>query len=820
MKMQKLLQVFGVGLCVQAVAGSAAEAKRFTPPLFAEAFSNAQVRLTAKDYPGARAEYAKVLASTNATAIHRSIAQLGLAESYVAELEPVKATAEFAKVAGMTDAPAHHRAEAWERMREIDRRRAGVPARDPAATRVFLPPLPLPGTTFHVAADGSDSNPGTAPQPFATLEKARDAVRGLKQQGALPKGGVAVVVHGGTYKVDRTFKLGAEDSGTEAAPVVYRAAEGESPVFNGGARLTGFQLVQDAAILKRLPEEARGKVWQVDLKSCGVTNLWPLRLGGFSSGLGFRTHPAMELFFDGQPLPLARWPNEGIVRVAGVSTNEAHQIHGLRGSKSGTFTFDFDRAQRWQGDPDILLYGYWFFDWADSYERVAQIDPGKREITLAPPFHTYGYRKGQRFYALNLLSEIDQPGEWYLDRTSGVLYVYPPSDPNRAVVELSAAPFTFVELQNVSHVRLEGLIWDLGSADGIHVRGGAHCALVGCTVRRFAGDGVTIQGGTAHRLLSCNIHSMGRGGTVVSGGDRKTLTPGDHVVENCHIHHLSRIDHTYTPAVLLSGVGNRIAHNLMHDIGSSAMRIEGNDHLIEFNEVCRVVLESDDQGGVDMFGNATYRGDVFRHNFFHHIGHWQNPRQAPDCGQAGIRLDDAISGVLVYGNVFRRCAAGKLGFGGVQIHGGKENIVDANVFLDCASAVSFSPWGEARWRDFVNGALGAKEIDRALYLQRYPSLARLEEEANVNQLWRNRVLDCGAFLWRNGGGARLVDNAVAGGPATLAESVRAALEAGGTAGTLEGSLVPRIPFAEIGLYRDAWRRELPSTLITQLRSGE
>jgi hypothetical protein len=813
-----LIQVLSLGALVIAAAG--AETKRLPSPLFTEAFSNAHVRLAANDYTGARAEYAKVLARTNAAAVHRSIAQLRIAESYVAETKLANAKAEYARVAVMTDAPAHHRAEAEQRIREMERRLAGQPERDPSATRTHLPPLPSPGATFHVATDGSDSNPGTVQQPFATPERARDAVRALKKQGGLPKGGVAVVVHGGSYKLTRTFKLGAEDSGTETAPVAYRAAEGESPVFSGGARLKGFQLVQDAAILARLPEEARGRVWQVDLKSCGVTNLWPLRLGGFSSGLGFKTHPVMELFFDNQPLPLARWPNEGFVRVVGVSTNDAHQIHGLRGSKSGTFTCDFDRAQRWKADPDVLLYGYWFWDWADSYERVAQIDTDKREITLAPPLHSYGYRKGQRFYALNLLSEIDQTGEWYLDRARGVLYVYPPSDPNQAVVELSAAPFTFVELQNASHVRLEGLTWDLGSADGIHVRGGEHCALVGCTVRRCGGDGVTIQGGTAHSLLSCDIHSMGRGGTVISGGDRKTLTSGGHLVENCHIHHLSRIDHTYTPAVLLSGVGNRVAHNLMHDIGSSAMRIEGNDHVIEFNEVCRVVLESDDQGGVDMFGNATYRGDVYRHNFFHHIGNWRNPRQAPDCGQAGIRLDDAISGVLVYGNIFRRCATGKLGFGGVQIHGGKENILDANLFLDCAAAVSFSPWGEARWRDFVKGALDSKEIDRALHLSRYPSLARLDEDANVNHLWRNLVLDCGVFLWRNGGGARLVDNAVENDPAKLAGSVRDVLQTGGNAEAFDGSVVPRIPFGDIGLYRDSRRRELPSELITRLRSGE
>jgi len=138
-----------------------------------------------------------------------------------------------------------------------------------------------------------------------------------------------------------------------------------------------------------------------------------------------------------------------------------------------------------------------------------------------------------------------------------------------------------------------------------------------------------------------------------AGGDRKTLTPGGHFIENCHIYDFTRIDRVYAPAVHLDGVGNRIAHNLMHDSPHHAMRVEGYEHAIEWNEIHSVVYESDDQAGIDMFGNPAVRGNVIRHNFWHHIGSGHNV-----AGQAGIRLDDYISGVLVYGNVFYRCAGG------------------------------------------------------------------------------------------------------------------------------------------------------------------
>ena len=124
------------------------------------------------------------------------------------------------------------------------------------------------------------------------------------------------------------------------------------------------------------------------------------------------------------------------------------------------------------------------------------------------------------------------------------------------------------------------------------------------------------------------------------------------------------------------------------------MRIEGNDHLVEFNQVDHVVQESDDQGGIDMWGNPSYRGVVIRFNRWQDIGGGEIP-----CGQAGIRFDDAISGILVYGNLFERTSNGH--FGGVQIHGGQNNIIDNNVFVGCRYGISFSSWGQKRWEEYL-----------------------------------------------------------------------------------------------------------------------
>ena len=668
--------------------------------------------------------------------------------------------------------------------------------------KAVLPALPDPGVRLYVAPTGSDNNPGSESKPFATLERARDAIRTHKGE----KGGVVVEIRGGCYGVKGTFELGTEDSGTADAPIVYRAAKDQTPVFSGGIRLGDFVPVTDTDVLARLPEDARGKVVQVDLKPYGVKDLGPLVLGGFASGNGFSTHPVIELFFNGDPLPMARYPNEGVLHVVDVAVADGHTVAGIPGSKTGRIVYEGNRPARWKDEKDAMLYGYWFFDWADSYERITSIDTEKHEIDLAPPYHTYGYRKGQRYYAINLLSEIDMPGEWYLDRENGILYFYPPSDPGKAVVELSIFPSPMLRMENVSHVRFEGLTWELGSADAIHVKGGAGCLFAGCIVRRFGGDGIVIDGGSGHGIVSCDIYSMGRGGTVISGGDRKTLAPGGHFVVNCDIHHLSRIDHTYTPAVLINGVGNRVAHNRMHDINSSAMRVEGNDHVVEFNEVHDVLLESDDQGGADMFGNPTFRGNVYRYNYWHHIGNWRHLGEDLSCGQAGIRLDDAISGTLIQGNIFYRSASGKAGFGGVQIHGGKDNVVENNIFAECAAAISFSPWDEPRWKAFIAPALAAPEIDAALYEKRYPELAHLSENPNVNVIRKNLVWKCGEFLRRDSGKNVLADNVTTDDGSCFVDAAQGNFEMKPSASVSAPPGFAPIPFKEIGLYEDSFRR--------------
>jgi hypothetical protein len=672
-----------------------------------------------------------------------------------------------------------------------------LPLRAAATTKIELPAVTAAGLILHVAPGGDDRGAGTADKPFASLERARDEIRAIRQKGALPRGGVSVLVHGGEYVASKTLHLTPEDSGNEGEPVRYGAVPGEKVSFRGGLRLSGWKRLTDTNLYPLLPRNSIGKVWYVEMKSAGLTNPMPLKLGGFSSGNGFTTHPAHELFFNGAALQLAHGPKEGFLHIAGVVVKDGTKGYDREGSKTGIFTYQGDLPRKWVAEPDLLLYGYWFWDWADAYERVAGIDPDKRVITLAKPWNNYGFSIGAPFYAFNALSELDQPGEWYMDRLHGRILIYPPSDPNAATVEVSTFAAAMVELENASNLRFEGLTWELGSADAIHLQGGSNCLFAGCTIRHFAGNAIEVQGGLNHGVLSCDIYSMGRGGISFSGGNRKTLSPGGHFVENCDIHDLSRIDHTYTPAIIVDGVGNRVRHNRLHGIPSSAIRLGGNNHTIEYNEIYNVVTESDDQGGIDMWGNPTYRGNVIRFNYWHHIGNWQGRGGQPKCGQCAIRLDDAICGTLIQGNILERCSAGKLGFGGVQIHGGKDNVVENNLFVDCMAMLSCSPWDEKRWQEFVKSALDDRGIDRELYLQKYPELAGLMENANLNHVRNNRTIRC-EELYR-----RAPKNLDARNNIKLPDG-KLTLLPGNPLFSQPG--FEKIPVEEMGAYADTWRQ--------------
>lgn len=756
--------------------------------------------LASGDYATARKHYAAILAEKECPAYIRSYTHLRIAQSFLYEEKNADAKKEYARIQAETSYPEIHRFEAQECINEIDRLSKNLPSRDSSVSRVTIPIIKSVVARFHVAPGGDDANDGSLEKPFSTLSGARDAIRALRAKGIA--GAVGVKIMPGEYAVTSPLELTDKDSGTSEAPIVYYAAEKGTARFYGGVRISGFKPVTDQAVLKRLPDESRDKVMQCDLRSNGISDYCELKVRGFGQP---PSPPTMELYFDGKPMTLSRWPNEGFVSIKNLVEPGSRDT-----GKPSIIEYESDRHARWTGADDAWLFGYFHFLWADATIKIASIDTSARTITTAEPYHYGGgmnTRQGIIYYAFNLLEEIDMPGEWYLDRDSGILYFYPPSDPSKSTVEIGMMSKAMVTMKGVSNVRIEGLVFDLARYNCMHIEDSENCLVAGCTVMRMAGNGISIIGGKNNGILGCDIHTIGRRASEVIGGDRKTLTPAGHFVENCRIHFFGRIDRTYTPAIQLEGVGNRVAHNLMYNCPSSVMRIEGNDHVMEFNDVHSAVQESDDQGAMELFGNPTYRGVVFRYNQFRNVG--KVGSEAAVHGQAAIRFDDAISGMLVYGNIFQRSANGN--FGAIQMNSGRDNIIDNNLFIDCKQGVS-GGWypGNNVWKELRDGAGRHGCFTNSLYISRYPAIAWMLDAPAVNHLWRNVFYKCGQIATRNGGDLEKFENGVF--PDTDPGFVNAA---GG-----EFRLKPKallfqtigfrpIPSEEIGLYNDRYRASWP-----------
>ena len=120
--------------------------------------------------------------------------------------------------------------------------------------------------TLHVAPNGNDQWSGRFPRPnaaatdgpLASLRGARDAIRQRKAEGPLTEP-VRVLVADGSYPLEETLVLTAEDSGTELCPIRYEAAPGARPVFSGGRQITGFRRSDDGLWVAQVPEVAAGK---------------------------------------------------------------------------------------------------------------------------------------------------------------------------------------------------------------------------------------------------------------------------------------------------------------------------------------------------------------------------------------------------------------------------------------------------------------------------------------------------------------------------------------------------------------------------------
>ena len=543
---------------------------------------------------------------------------------------------------------------------------------------------------FYIAVDGCDNNDGSFEHPFATIEKARDVIRTLDKAG---RSGITVAVKAGEYHFE-SITFSAEDSGTADCPIIYCAYGDGEVILNAGVSLNpGDFAVVSGEAAERIHADAKGKVVSIDLTKLGIS----LEQIGAMHAIG-AYHTAYkydgdydgasncELFVNNIRQTTARWPNNEYLKTGKVldhgepweSDENPHvKIEGwedLRNPRGETYRVSqelADHINSWATLEDVWMYGYFTADWAPSSTPIENFDYNAK--TLQNKFVAlYDSREGMPYYFYNVLEELDVPGEWYIDRNTGILYMYEPENLAEAEIVLSLSADSMITIDNANYLTLRGLTLQGSRGHGVEAWGD-HNTIEACLIRNISGTGIRMVG--YNNLIASNeITRTGIGGVYIEGGDFETLTPGNNWVYNNHIHHWGELDGIH--GIQVRGVGQHISHNEMHDYIDVAVNYYGNNHIIEYNVIHDVSLETTDGGAIYCGRSWTMYGNVVRYNCIYNVG--DGSFSFPN----GIYCDDGLSGQQIYGNLIINVPSD-----GIKLGGGHDNEIWGNIIINCESPI-------------------------------------------------------------------------------------------------------------------------------------
>lgn len=506
----------------------------------------------------------------------------------------------------------------------------------------------LPAAEFHVAPQGNDRGPGTQETPFATLDRAREAVRAVAAQEP-----VTVIVRGGTYALERPLVFSPEDSGTKDRPVAYVAAPGERPVVSGGVPITGWRQ-EGTFLVATVPAVKEGR-------------------------LAFKS-----LFVNGRRAIRAREPDGGFHRIRGVLEPDLEQSDNGKNRRIDInrqgFVFAGDDIQPWPDLADAVVVRY--AAWETSLNWIESVDADRRRVLFTAPKGwapgTQGIRdpKGDRYFVENIRAGLDEPGEWHLDRATGEVRYLPREGEKADTLEAVAGVLErLVEFRGdpatgktVRHIRLQGLTfahtdWDGGNTRNVPVtqaqvplgsamifaRGAVGCAIEECEVVHGGTHGIWLEEGCrANRVVRCQIHDLGGGGVYIGGGGdpgsktfhthlaaRRTTEPRsdplaatDNTVDNCFIHDLNHVFHGSVGVWLGVASHTRVTRNEICDLDYSGISVGwdwssgsppvAQANLIQGNHIHHLGYgELSDLAGIYTLGRQP--GSILRNNVIHDV---------------------------------------------------------------------------------------------------------------------------------------------------------------------------------------------------------
>jgi len=173
-------------------------------------------------------------------------------------------------------------------------------------------------------------------------------------------------------------------------------------------------------------------MYSADLSKLGLkaSDLGSLNPGGLGD---CASNQLSELVYEGEPMVVARYPNLNYTRSDLPLPSFRHIMDTVNGSslEFKANATDEQMLQRWADElaisGDVWIGGYWMYGWADSFCQVASIDSKSGLVAVhssTPP--VYGFKPKARYFGVNLFSELDQEREYYINKTSLLIFFRPP----------------------------------------------------------------------------------------------------------------------------------------------------------------------------------------------------------------------------------------------------------------------------------------------------------------------------------------------------------------------------------------------------------
>lgn len=573
---------------------------------------------------------------------------------------------------------------------------------------------------IYVSCDGDDSAPGTFDNPVRTFSRAAELVREIK---TTTNKEITAAFKAGEYGALKKVCLGEEDSGSEKAPVTYCAYGDGDVIFNNGVtiRKNDFSpLSEDEK--KYFSKEAADKIFSFDLSDY------------YPQGLPEEAN----IFGPSEPIWEARNPN----KENGLDKYYQFMCDTLDDSKKNHYDpllkanpplSDFlDGIDNFSGGK---CSGYIMYGWRvntfgiESYDKETKIlrfNKVPKDFLTGPDDDDSGagIRTPQmnldEIYISNLPSLLDSDGEYWYNRKTNILYVYNPGEEYNIGIHGG-----FVKADNACNINFKKLSFrnDLGE-DAFEMNGCRNISIDECIFEGITGGKNVITLDTCENISvsSCEF-SCFTGHCIVNRTNTHLDTLKSHniIFDNNYVHDFGLSTTFDNQAVVAGGVGMIISHNIFRNSPNGAIKLTGNEAVIEYNVFDNMMMSTQDYGIIYSYYAILNRQNQIRYNLFCNM---------KDRGaQYGIYFDDYSQDQCVYGNIFYKCGAS-----GIVPHNSRDLDIHDNFFYD--TNISISGGG---LYDLETGKFNEKELEGTNiweeFFKRYNSIPK--EGENGYEVWKS-----------------------------------------------------------------------------------